>query len=209
MTIESFPHSLRGILVIVRRVLSVPWFDEATTISYYLSIPTDEVDTSAVRSTVLQLGKNLFVSKVDPTLHGRMDLLKIYDDEELRLPRIGVCGIKEPTFQSVYHPPAFRPMVPRAPHSLTDRRRAGLDLGGATTMDERSDPLDVILIPGIGSDRSLTRPGRGKNTALNLTTQFLFTHSGASPESTSTCDGPSPRSMRGTAKKRLLRCENM
>jgi hypothetical protein len=56
MTIESFPHSLRGILVIVRRVLSVPWFDEATTISYYLSIPTDEVDTSAVRSTVLQLG---------------------------------------------------------------------------------------------------------------------------------------------------------
>jgi hypothetical protein len=77
-----------------------------------------------------------------------MDLLKIYDDEELRLPRIGVCGIKEPTFQSVYHPPAFRPMVPRAPHSLTDRRRAGLDLGGATTMDERSDPLDVILIPG-------------------------------------------------------------
>jgi hypothetical protein len=39
------------------------------------------------------------VPKVDPTLSGGMDLLKIYDDEDLRLLPSGVWGIKEPTFQ--------------------------------------------------------------------------------------------------------------
>ena len=76
-----------------------------------------------------------------------MDLLKIHDDEDRRLLLIGVWGTKKPTFQSVYHPCVFRPIIPRTP-KLTDRQRAGLDLGGATAIDERSDPLDVNLIPG-------------------------------------------------------------
>jgi hypothetical protein len=44
---------------IVRRVLSAPWFDEATTISCYLSMPTGEVDTSAIASAVLDSGAQL------------------------------------------------------------------------------------------------------------------------------------------------------
>src|SRR6266436_3145191 len=44
---------------IVRRVMSAPWFEEATTISCYLSMPTGEVDTSAVASAVLQSGTHL------------------------------------------------------------------------------------------------------------------------------------------------------
>lgn len=107
---------------IVRRVLSAPWFDKATTISCYLSMPAGEVDTSEIASAILRsgtqpssqltavplffltsqnqnLGKHLFVPKVDPALRGGMDLLKIHDDEDLRSLPSGVWGIKEPTFQ--------------------------------------------------------------------------------------------------------------
>ncbi|KAF8469818.1 5-formyltetrahydrofolate cyclo-ligase [Russula ochroleuca] len=122
---------------IVRRVLSAPWFDEATTISCYLSMPAGEVDTSAIASAVLNSGKNLFVPKVDPTLHGGMGVFKIYDDEDLRSLPSGVWGIKEPTFN----------------HCDTPRMKA---------TDEDSNPLDVILIPGVGFDRSLARLGHGK-----------------------------------------------
>ena len=37
--------------------------------------------------------------KVDATLPGGMDLLRIYDDEDLRSLPSGVWGIKEPSFQ--------------------------------------------------------------------------------------------------------------
>jgi hypothetical protein len=36
----------------------------------------------------------MFVPKVDPTLHGGMDLLKIYDDEDLHSLPSGVWDIK-------------------------------------------------------------------------------------------------------------------
>jgi hypothetical protein len=41
---------------IVRRVISAPWFDEATTISCYLSMPAGEVDTSAIAPAILNSG---------------------------------------------------------------------------------------------------------------------------------------------------------
>ena len=47
------------------------------------------------------LGKNLFVPKVDSTLSGGMDLLRIHDEQDLRSLPSGVWGIKEPTFH--YH----------------------------------------------------------------------------------------------------------
>ncbi|KAI0247721.1 5-formyltetrahydrofolate cyclo-ligase [Lactifluus subvellereus] len=122
---------------IVGRVLSAPWFSKATTISCYLSMPTGEVDTSAIVTAILNSGKNLFVPKVDPTLPGGMDLLRIQDEDDLRSLPSGVWGIKEPTFQ----------------YRETPRMKA---------TDEDSHPLDVILIPGVAFDRSLGRLGHGK-----------------------------------------------
>jgi 5-formyltetrahydrofolate cyclo-ligase len=125
---------------IVGRVLSAPWFNEATTISCYLSMPTGEVDTSAIVAGIVRsgtyltpaqfplhyctrpfclfsgfpvfrashdmsplnptsLGKNLYVPKVDATLPGGMDMLRIYDDDDLRSLPSKLWGIKEPTFQ--------------------------------------------------------------------------------------------------------------
>lgn len=41
----------------------------------------------------------MFVPRVDAALPGGMDLLRIYDEEDLRSLPSGVWGIKEPTFQ--------------------------------------------------------------------------------------------------------------
>jgi hypothetical protein len=41
---------------ILARVLSAPWFDKATTVSCYLSMPAGEVDTTALTSSILQSG---------------------------------------------------------------------------------------------------------------------------------------------------------
>ncbi|KAH9976531.1 5-formyltetrahydrofolate cyclo-ligase [Russula compacta] len=126
---------------IVGRVLSAPWFDEATTISCYLSMPTGEVDTSAIAAGIIRSGKNLFVPKVDAGLPGGMDMLRIYDDEDLRSLPSKLWGIKEPTFQ----------------YQDTPRLKA-TDEGG----HHHHHHLDVILIPGVAFDRSLARLGHGK-----------------------------------------------
>jgi len=52
-----------------------------------------------IRNSTRTVGKNLFVPKVDAALPGGMDLLRIYDDEDLCSLPSGVWGIKEPTFQ--------------------------------------------------------------------------------------------------------------
>jgi len=122
---------------IVSRVLSAPWFDKANTVSCYLSMPSGEVDTSAITTAILHSGKNLFVPRVDTALPGGMDVFKIYDSEDLRDLPSGVWGIKEPAFQ-------YR------------------DAPRTKAMDQESDALDVILIPGVAFDQSLSRLGHGK-----------------------------------------------
>jgi hypothetical protein len=87
-------------------------------------MPTGEVDTSAITEAILAsgkrpakqwlaicnllslltirgppAGKNLFVPKVDVTLPGGMDFLRIHNEEDLRSLPEGVWGIKEPQFQ--------------------------------------------------------------------------------------------------------------
>jgi hypothetical protein len=47
---------------IVQRVLSAPWFDKATTISCYLSMPAGEVETSVIASAVFRSGTQTAVS---------------------------------------------------------------------------------------------------------------------------------------------------
>lgn len=44
---------------ITQRILTAPWFSRATTISCYLSMPSGEVDTSAVTEAILASSKRL------------------------------------------------------------------------------------------------------------------------------------------------------
>jgi hypothetical protein len=80
-----------------------------------------------------------------------MDLLRIYDEEDLRSLPSGVWGIKEPTFQYLDAPRMkglYPPPTAHLPaHSLTGDDD-GTWRGVAIATDGDSDPLDVILIPG-------------------------------------------------------------
>jgi hypothetical protein len=66
-------------------------------------------------------GKNLFVPKVDPTLSGGMDLLRIYDEEALSSLPSGVWGIKEPTFQYCETPRMMGPCYTITSYSVSTR----------------------------------------------------------------------------------------
>jgi len=75
-----------------------------------------------------------------------MDVFKIYDNDDLRDLPSGVWGIKEPAFQYRDAPrtkgtiPLSGPIPPELIDPAAVRRN--------TAMDQDSDPLDVILIPG-------------------------------------------------------------
>ena len=42
-------------------------------------------------------GKTLFVPRIDPTVEGKMDFVKVYGEDDLRSFPDGLWGIKEPT----------------------------------------------------------------------------------------------------------------
>lgn len=75
-------RSLRLAHAITRHVLSAPWFSQATTISCYLSMPTGEVDTSAITEAILASGNHLtasvvsFISTDDQSVFGREEPLR-------------------------------------------------------------------------------------------------------------------------------------
>lgn len=122
---------------ITDRLLESPLFQRTRNVSCYLSMPAGEVDTSALVSGILRAGKNLFVPKTDAAEDGKMDFLQVYDLDDLRDLPSGKWGIKEPPYQ----------------YRGAPRQNA---------LDQSSGPLDVLFLPGIAFDRSLSRLGHGK-----------------------------------------------
>ncbi|KAJ7634600.1 hypothetical protein FB45DRAFT_989450 [Roridomyces roridus] len=116
------------------RVLALPPFTRAQSVSCYLSMPTGEIDTFDLARNILRSGKKLFVPKIDPTVDGRMDLLRIYDEQDLDGLPSGLWGIKEPTLR----------------HADVVRENA------------QQVGVDVILVPCVAFDRSFSRLGHGK-----------------------------------------------
>ncbi|TBU39787.1 5-formyltetrahydrofolate cyclo-ligase [Dichomitus squalens] len=122
---------------ITNTLLALPEFQQSRNVSCFLSMPSGEVDTSAVVSTILSTGKNLFVPKTTDKAQGIMEFYQIFDEGDLRaLPR-GLWGIREPD------------------DAYNGRQRPTASTGGA-------EPLDLIVMPGIAFDRSLSRLGYGK-----------------------------------------------
>ncbi|KAJ6582895.1 hypothetical protein DFH09DRAFT_911895 [Mycena vulgaris] len=130
LTSDHIQAQSRGVTA---RVLALPSFIQSKSVGCYLSMPSGEVDTSSVAREILRSGKTLFVPKIDTATEGRMELLQIYDEDDLNSLPSGVWGIKEPN--------RLRDELPR------------------TTIDVS---LDMILVPGLAFDRSLSRLGHGK-----------------------------------------------
>ncbi|KAN0084100.1 hypothetical protein V8E55_007604 [Tylopilus felleus] len=122
---------------IVAKVIALPAFKRAKTVSCYLSMPTAEVQTAALVSNILaDKGKKLFV----PSLtfrDGQMDFVRLYDEEDLRTLPAGLWGIPEPTVE-------YR----------SEKRQS--------VLDTPCEDLDLIIMPGVAFDSSLSRLGHGK-----------------------------------------------
>ncbi|KAK0495967.1 5-formyltetrahydrofolate cyclo-ligase [Armillaria luteobubalina] len=117
------------------RVLAFDAFRESKTISCYLSMPTMELDTSTLVQEIVRSNKTLYVPKISPD--GRMDFLEIHGADDIKSLSSGLWGIREPgsTWNGI------------------PRRNA---------LDAVCDKLDMILVPGVAFDRTLSRLGHGK-----------------------------------------------
>ncbi|KAL0069262.1 hypothetical protein AAF712_003626 [Marasmius tenuissimus] len=106
-----------------------------------------EVDTSSIVSEILKSGKQLFVPRIDKTTAGKMDFVRVYNAEDLSSSPAGLWGIKEPSPEYSGHP-----------------RANALDEG-----------LDMILMPGVAFDRSMSRLGHGKGYYDRYISKYVAT----------------------------------
>lgn len=135
---------------VAARILSFPSFQRCKSVSCYLSMPSGELDTSTIVSAILEKGQNLFVPKVISASDNEMDFLKIYGTEDLNSLSGGLWGIKEPSFEWQGSP----------------RQRA---------LGSTFDGLDMILLPGVAFDKSLSRLGHGKGYYDHFITAYSST----------------------------------
>ncbi|KAJ3875021.1 hypothetical protein F5051DRAFT_72672 [Lentinula edodes] len=118
---------------VTAKVLLLPEFQNCTRVSCYISMPTGELQTSEILKSILEIGnKSLFVPKV--TQDGAMEFLKVENQNDLDALPSGKWGIREPSYESDAGP-------------RVNAMEAGLDL---------------ILVPGVAFDRSMSRLGHGK-----------------------------------------------
>ncbi|KAF9467888.1 hypothetical protein BDZ94DRAFT_1210358 [Collybia nuda] len=121
---------------VAARVLALPSFDKCRSVSCYLSMPTGEIDTTSLVSEILRRDKSFFVPKIETT-EGHMQFLKLYGKEDLDTLPSGTWGIKEPG-----------PQWNGSPR--------------VNVLDRDCEELDMILLPGVAFDYSLSRLGHGK-----------------------------------------------
>jgi len=122
---------------ITEKVLSLPAFQECKTVSCYLSMPAAEVQTNSLILNILgDLGKTLFVPSITSS-DGYMDFVRVYTEEDYRSFPAGLWGIPEPT-----------------PEWSSKKRQS--------IFDADCNDLDLILVPGVVFDQSLSRLGHGK-----------------------------------------------
>ncbi|KAI0631250.1 5-formyltetrahydrofolate cyclo-ligase [Trametes polyzona] len=122
---------------ITRTLLALPEFQQSKHVSCFLSMPTGEVDTAAVVSAIIDAGKTLYVPKMVDKERGIMDFFQLFGEDDLRaLPR-GQWDIREPD-------------------EVHNGQRRPSALSGS------AEPLDLIVMPGMAFDRSLSRLGYGK-----------------------------------------------
>ncbi|KAH9852279.1 5-formyltetrahydrofolate cyclo-ligase [Lenzites betulinus] len=122
---------------ITRTLLALPEFQQSRAVSCFLSMPAGEVDTAAVVAAIFDAGKTLYVPKMLDKDRGIMDFLQVSGADDLRALPAGQWGIREPDVL------------------VNGQRRP-------SALAADAEPLDLIVMPGIAFDRSLSRLGYGR-----------------------------------------------
>ncbi|KAI6043990.1 hypothetical protein EDC04DRAFT_500647 [Pisolithus marmoratus] len=141
---------------IAAKVMALPAFQNGRTFSCYLSMPTAEVQTTSLIMDILtDKWKKLFVPTIVPE-GDYMDFVRLHNEEDYHSLPIGLWGIREPTEQW-----------------NNEKRQSGRCYGyrsdhqyylntSPEVLHDSAEDLDVILLPGVAFDRSLSRLGHGK-----------------------------------------------
>lgn len=140
---------------VVARVVAAPFFQRSSRVSCYLSMPSGELDTSALVAEIIRSGKTLFVPKIDP-VEGKMDFVQVHGEDDLSTFPAGLWGIREPDYVWKDQP----------------RKRA---------LDSSGGGLDLVLLPGVAFDRSLSRLGHGKGYYDRFLAAYAAAHGGRKP----------------------------
>jgi len=121
---------------ITEKVLSISAIRDCNSVSCYLSMESGEANTSAIVDALFRSDKTLYVPKIR-SREGIMDFLQSCSADDLASFPPGTWGIREPG-------------------DLWEGKNRPSVLGCT------ANSLDVILLPGVAFDRSLSRLGHGK-----------------------------------------------
>lgn len=140
---------------VTRHVLSHPAFQKSNAVACYLSMPKGEIQTDEIVNAVLAEGKTLYVPRLKTLAESSvMEFLRIHSKEDLESNLVpGVWGIREPSVE----------------YDSTPRESAS---------SPSSPPIDLILMPGMAFDRTLSRLGHGKG----YYDRFISTYRSSLPE---------------------------
>jgi len=82
---------------VARHLLNSSIFAQSKAIACYLSLSEGEVSTWAIALEILRRGKLLFVPRINKDKPTCMQMLRIYNEEDLLSLPLGTWGIREPT----------------------------------------------------------------------------------------------------------------
>lgn len=122
---------------IITKVMALPAFQSSRTFSCYLSMPTAEVQTASLITDILADNRKKLYVPIIVSETDHMDFVRLHDEQDYRNLPIGLWGIPQPTTQ------------------WNNEKRQSV-------LDDSTENLDVILLPGVAFDRSLSRLGHGK-----------------------------------------------
>ncbi|KAL8841814.1 MAG: hypothetical protein Q9205_002906 [Flavoplaca limonia] len=149
-SIQSQSHAAKDTL------FSLPEYQSAKRISVYLSMPQGELSTRSIVTEALRNGKEVYVpyirniaqpNKESPA--SAMDMVALHSQEDFEGLQSDPWGIPTPDEHSISHRKCC----------LGQQRP---EQKGADRSEEKSETLEIVVMPGMAFDQKLDRLGHGK-----------------------------------------------
>lgn len=150
----NFDVPERSAAATVSRVLSLPAYLRARSLSVYLTMPTGELQTEEVVRNALSQGKTVYIPFTKlPDEPDTMKMLRLDSIQDLDNLKPNAWKIPEHESAAGRHEGVF--VIALHKHVLSSQSTR-------PALDPDSEGLDLILLPGLAFDRQRTRLGHGK-----------------------------------------------